>query len=266
MCRLVVLSIALTTAVGLPPGSVVAQEPSVLVVAISGFRSDASADQITRTAARGTGNSGIYQLVVEFEQSGYQVEFFNWNGASAGQFAVQQGPGSKAIIEKIRSAHAQSKFDHLILIGHSWGGHTMLDIAQQLRREPAINIRLAVGLDASSFSRGGRMERLPRNIENLVNYYSRNSFCWGEWKDEPRVQNICLADPANGFIVDGNPNYASQLDWGAHNAAEWDANIHADIRKRVDELFATKATTNHGLHTEDSKTRLGSVCPTARPQ
>ncbi len=92
--------------------------------------------------------------MVDLEQCGCKTEFFNWNGTSAGQFTKQQGPGSKAIADSIRLAYAQSGFDHLILVGHSWCGHTMLEVAQLLSREPAISIDLAVGLDASSFSRG----------------------------------------------------------------------------------------------------------------
>ena len=175
--------------------------------------------------------------MVDLEPTGCRTRFFNWNGTSAGQFAAQRGAGPTTIVESIRSAFAQSKSKQLILVGHSWGGHTMLEVAEQLSGEPAIEIGLAIGLDASSFSRGARMELLPENVKKFVNFYSGNSFCWGEWKDEQRVENIYLGDPANGFVVDGVPNYASKLDWGAHNAAEWDSNIQAAIIKRIVEFI-----------------------------
>ncbi|KAA1262610.1 hypothetical protein LF1_51770 [Rubripirellula obstinata] len=218
------------------------------MVVISGFRSDATAEQIARKASRGTGNSGAYQLMVDLEESGCSAMFFNWNGTSAGQFASQKGAGAEGIVRSIRRANIQPGFEQLVLVGHSWGGHTLLDVADLLKRDPTIDVDLAIGLDASSFSRGERMESLPTNIAKLINYFSDNAFTWGEWPDELRVRNISLADPANGFVVDGKPDYASKLSWEAHNAAEWDANVHAAIKKLVLDLATAAETTNHRMH------------------
>jgi len=171
--------------------------------------------------------------MVDLEQSGCETKFFNWNGTSAGQFASQKGLGAEAIVSSIRLASVQSGFEQLVLVGHSWGGHTMLDVADLLTRDLTIKIDLAVGLDASSFSRGKGMENLPAKMEELINYFSNNAFCWGEWHSESRVINISLADPANRFVVDGKPDYASRLSWESHNAAEWDAKVHAAIKEHV---------------------------------
>ena len=221
-----------------------AEKASIFVVAISGFNSDATAKQIAGEAARGTGNSGVYQLLMDLKRSGCKTQFFNWNGTTAGSFAKSKGAGAPAIARLIREASAESGFKQLVLIGHSWGGHTMLDVAEILGRDPTIKIELAVGLDASSFSRAERTKRLPSNIQELVNYYSNNAFCWGEWNDGARIVNVSLADQANGFVVDGKPDYASQLSWDAHYAAEWDQKIHSDICKRVLALATVKENTS----------------------
>lgn len=265
MIRLLFNLLVLTTAIAvcLPPVSAeentkkkqtgAANEKSILVVVISGFRSDATAAQIARTAARGTGNSGAYQLMVDLEESGCATKFFNWNGTSAGQFANQKAPGPEAIAGFIREASVKQGFDQLILVGHSWGGHTMLDVAKLLESNPTIKIDQAVGLDASSFSREERMKTLPDNIRELVNYYSNNAFCWGPWDQEDRIKNISLADAKNGFVVNGKPNYASRLSWEGHNAVEWDTKIHADVQKRILALQSKSSKIDQGVNTESSR-------------
>lgn len=215
------------------PLSLSAEDNPDLVVLISGFRSDASPAQIARTSEFRSGNAGMYELKVDFAKAGFRAKFFNWNGTDAGQFAKQKAPGSAAIEKFIRETIAESKPERLILVSNSWGGHTMLEVAELLRADPMIKISQAFAVDGSSLSRGGRMQTLPTNISKLTSYYTGNTFCWGEWKDEPRVKNIFLGEPKNGFVVAGQPDYAATFDTSAHNAAEWDANIHADIVKRA---------------------------------
>ena len=208
-----------------------AQEKRGLVVVISGMGSDASEAQIQRTAKFRRGNSGGYELMIDFKDAGFETKFFNWNGVEAGKFKTEQGKGPKPIVDFIRESVDRSKPKRLILVGHSWGGHTMLEVAKQLENEPKVKVEMAFSIDASSFSRG-RIDPLPENIEQLVSYYSANLICWGEWK-EPRVKNIFLGDPANGFMKNGSPKYDLKFDTGAHNAAEWDEKIHADIIRRA---------------------------------
>ena len=244
--------VILALVIGVQSQPAFANDQSILVVVISGFRSDASPDQIARRAKRGAGNSGVYQLMVDLERSGCVTEFFNWNGTSAGQFAKQKGPGSEVIASFIRRVSVKPGFDQLVLVGHSWGGHTMLEVAKLLGHAPTIKIHLAVGLDASSFSREERTNRLPSNIEVLVNYYSNNVFCWGEWNDGNRIKNISLAKPENGFVIDGEPDYASQISLRAHNAVEWDGKLHQHIVKRVQSMAAERMKANQGVNTEAS--------------
>ena len=213
-------------------------EKADLVVVISGLRSDASKAQIEQRSKFRSGNSGAYHLMIQFKNRGDRVRFFNWNGTDAGEFTKQKARGPTAIADFIRDCYAESKPNRLILVGHSWGGHTMLEVADLLRGDstenlPKISVAMAFAIDASSLSRGGRIKKLPDNIQKLVSYYTANAFCWGEWKNEPRITNISLGDPANGFMVNGHPKYSALLDPGAHNAAEWDEKIHADIIKRA---------------------------------
>ena len=90
---------------------------STLVVVISGFRSDASAEQISRTSPRGHGTSGMYQLTCDLEKAGYRTLFFNWNGSTAGQFTEKAAPGAKAIVTAITldpHAHQAVEWDQRI--------------------------------------------------------------------------------------------------------------------------------------------------------
>ncbi len=82
------------------------------------------------------------------------------------------------------------------------------------------------------------MKELPPTIRKLVNFHTRNTFCWGVWKDEARIENIDLGEPSNRFMISGKPNYGAAFDISAHNAAEWDERIHADITKRIKQALA----------------------------
>src|SRR5205814_6265739 len=97
---------------------------------MSGRMSDASADQISNKAARGQGNSGMYQLIGDLKNAGFTTMFFNWNGTSAGHYNDANVPGAKAVVAAIRETYAKDRKKHLVLVGHSWGGHTMLEVAQ----------------------------------------------------------------------------------------------------------------------------------------
>ena len=220
-------------------GQPAAPPSTTLVVLISGFKSDPTPAQIAGTSPRGTGNSGMYQLAGDLAAAGCRTMFFNWNGTPAGQGGRKKPPGAAAIVASIRDACAKAKVDRLVLVGHSWGGHTMLDVAHGLAAPPTIAIDLAIGVDPSSLSRGERMKRLPPNICRLTSFSTRNAFAWGAWKGEPRVENVDLGDPANGFMGPGQPNYAAPLDVPAHNATEWDERIHAAIIKRIARLATT---------------------------
>ena len=208
------------------------------IVVISGFESDPTAEQIAGTSPRRVGNSGMYQLMGDLKAKNFDCSFYNWNGTQAGNIRDKKAPKSKGIAADMLARLEDNPDTEFVLIGHSWGGHTLLEVAAELSENEKAIIKYATVVDPSSLMRGKRVEQLPVNIPILVNYYTGNAFCWGAWKDEERVENIELGDSANGFSVDGRPNYGSKFDTHAHTAAEWDEKIHADICKRVTE--ATK--------------------------
>jgi len=78
-----------------------------------------------------------------------------------------------------------------------------------------------------------RIKELPDTIQSFVNYHTRNSFVWGPWKDDKRVQNVDLGDPSSSFAAGNRRNYGAKFDVKAHTAAEWDELIHADIMERI---------------------------------
>ena len=102
-------------------------------------------------------------------------------------------------------------------------------------QDQVIGIDLIVFLDPSSFGRGTEPQptMLPSNVKQAVNFHTHNSFGWKKWLDDPRVENVDLGDPANGFLKPGGAKYDSLLNWRAHVSAEWDEQIHTDIRRRI---------------------------------
>jgi pimeloyl-ACP methyl ester carboxylesterase len=209
------------------------EPPSTLVVVISGRGSDASAEQISNKAARGSGSSGMYQLMGDLTKLGFKTMFFNWNGTPAGQFTEKNAPGATAIVSAIRNAVSKDKIKHLIVVGHSWGGHTMLEVSQKLNTKPTLKIELAIGIDATSFGLGPQADRLSPNVCKLICFHTRNAFTWIPWKNDPRIEDLDLGDPAKGFMVKGQPNYAAAFDIQAHNAIEWDERVHAAVLRRI---------------------------------
>jgi pimeloyl-ACP methyl ester carboxylesterase len=223
----------------------VAQNPSgqplTMVVLIAGFDSDASPDQMAGKAPRGHGNSGMYQLAGDLERAGFKTLFFNWNGTAAGKYAELNPPGATAIVTAIRDACANEEFERLVLIGHSWGGHTMLEAAAALEADAKVTVDLAIGVDPSSLGRGERAKALPACVRQLVCFCSRNAFIWGPWADGTPAEIIDLGDPAHGYLAEGRPNYAATFDVNAHNAVEWDPRVHAAVMDRITRAAARGA-------------------------
>ena len=105
---------------------------------------------------------------------------------------------------------------------------------------PIVPQRSAVGrqtgrLSGRLFDRprsGPPSRRLPINISRAVHYYTHNVYCWGPWSGD-RIHPIDLGDPDLGYCKNGTPNYASNFDFQAHVAAEWDPRIHAEIKRDI---------------------------------
>ena len=106
-------------------------------------------------------------------------------------------------------------------------------VAQPEETEVAVD--LVVFLDPSSFGRtkDPNPTVMPPNVRGVVNYFTRNTFSWNKLSDDPRIKNVDLGDPQNGFVYPGGPKYDSVLNWTAHVSAEWDERIHAEIRRQI---------------------------------
>lgn len=209
--------------------------PRLLTVLIGGIDSDPTPTQIDGTAGRHAGNSGLYRLAGDLGRQRVMTEYFNWNGTRAGKIKEDKPPGAPAIADVIRQHLQQFPGDRVAVVGNSWGGHTALEVARELRRSDApLAIHLAIFLDASSAGRGpARPKSLPINVNRAVSYFTHNRFVWGSWDAGPRLLNIDLGDPAQHFLIKGGPAYDAPFDVKAHVAAEWDETIHADIGRRL---------------------------------
>ena len=197
---------------------------------------------------------------------GIVADYFNWNGSRAGNLYKPNPPGAAHIAQVIRQQHTDRPHAPIIIVGNSWGGHTAWEVCRLLNGQsipngahldlngtnPAeavetkkaearadektpLRVERVLFLDPSSLGRNGAFKPtvLPDNIAQAVNYFTHNSFGWQAWPDEPRIENIDLGDPTNGFIRPGGPQYDSAFNFRAHVAAEWDNRIHTDIRKRI---------------------------------
>lgn len=213
----------------------VARQPRLLAVFIGGMDSDPTAEQLQGQARRGQGNSGLFQLQGELKHPQVSTEYFNWNGTRAGHIRDKQPPQSASICTCIREHLQAHPWDRVAVVGNSWGGHTAVDVARRLHDcEAPLQLDLVLFLDPSSAGRAVKNpSKLPRNVAEGTNYFTRNSFVWGKFND-PRMTNVDLADPAEGFFSKGvSPPYDAKFSFPAHVAAEWDDRIHADIKGRL---------------------------------
>jgi pimeloyl-ACP methyl ester carboxylesterase len=211
------------------------REMHLLIILIGGIDSDPTPAQIAGTAGRREGNSGLFRFASDLAGQRVVPEYFNWNGTRAGEIKMKDPPGSQGITEFVRGRLQEFPADRVALVGNSWGGHTALEVVRQLREgETPLAVNLVVFLDASSTGRGpARPKSLPVNVNRAVSYYTRNAFVWGKWDLGKRLENVDLGDPANRFIVDGEPPYNAPFDVRGHVAAEWDEEIHSDIKRRL---------------------------------
>jgi len=234
------ISMLLTVAAGADVGIARTVDPRPLrVVLIGGFVSDPSPDQLNGTAGRG-GNSGLYRLRGDLLRwDGIASDYFNWNGTRAGNIRIRNPPMAAGIAESIRERRAERPDERVVIVGNSWGGHTGREVCELLAEAPAVPVELIIFLDPSSLGRtfdGRRHGGLPDNVGRAVNIFTRHKLSWRHWPDEPRVENIDLGDPRNGYLFEGGPEYDSSIDFQAHVMAEWDERIHADIRRRIRKL------------------------------
>lgn len=207
----------------------------LLAVFIGGMDSDPTPEQIAGTALRNRGNSGLYQLCQDLKCDRVQAEYFNWNGTRAGDIKSTRPPSSQGIADFIHEHVQHRPQDRVALVGNSWGGHTALEVMQQLtRRETPVALQLTVFLDASSAGReAGQPKVFPENTNRLVHFHTHNLFVWTKLPRDRRLETIDLGDPDAGYMRDGRPAYNAPFDFEAHIAAEWDERIHAEIERRL---------------------------------
>jgi len=228
------------TPVAARPQPKLVRPPQLLAVFIGGMDSDPSPEQLQGQARRGQGNSGLFQLQGDLQHPQIATEYFNWNGTRAGHIRDQRPPHSTAICTRVREHLQAHPRDRVAIVGNSWGGHTALEVARQLHDCPApLQLDLVLFLDPSSAGRAVKNPaKLPLNVSDGANYFTRNSFVWGKLND-PRMVNVDLADPAQGYFSKGvSPPYDSKFSFPAHVAAEWDDRIHAAIKTRLLDLAA----------------------------
>jgi hypothetical protein len=216
--------------------------PHVLAVLIGGMDSDPTPEQITGTAPRQQGNSGLFQLKGGLQGERVVAEYFNWNGTRAGEIKSQKPPRSPAIAGFVRDHLQRHPQDRVALVGNSWGGHTAFEVVRDLRQNEApVAVALTVFLDASSAGRAqGEPKELPENVNRYVHFHTRNVFVWRALSPHRRLETIDLGNPAAGYLREGGPAYNAPFDFKAHVAAEWDERIHTDIRRRLLDLIPEK--------------------------
>jgi hypothetical protein len=101
------------------------------VVLIGGIDSDPTPEQIEGVSPRGQGQSGLFQMASDLNETGVTAEYFNWNGTRAGKIN-EKPPLAAGIAQFIRVRHAEHPEERLAIVANSWGGHTAIEVCQAL--------------------------------------------------------------------------------------------------------------------------------------
>ena len=186
-----------------------------LLVCFAIVVSGAAATQWSAIAAEAAARSGFKGDVV-FVRGGFNV-------FSGGLDALAQKLGKKGVTSRIyrhtqvnqivRSIRRNQKLygrRPIILIGHSWGANTILNVARILR-DHKLNVRYMVTIAATN------PNVAPGNIQKLTNYYFKQNG-WGKpvqaVKDFRGVlKNVDMSKDAqvHHFNVDDHPEVHSHI-------------------------------------------------------
>lgn len=103
------------------------------------------------------------------------------------------------IVRDIEAAHKHDPNEHFVIVGHSWGGMTAIQVARTLR--PGITIELLVLADASDRFRTGNNRNIPANVMRVFNRYQTGGGFPGAPvihgnKDEVNWTGLPFTDPA----------------------------------------------------------------------
>jgi len=98
--------------------------------------------------------------------SNYEGMVFSWDDKRGAFEWIQQLPTERST---------------LVLIGHSFGGHSTLQLAGDILKNVGVNVDLTVQVDPVSNSGSRtRNNRLPTNVEVGINYYQTGTGIQGE--------------------------------------------------------------------------------------
>jgi hypothetical protein len=138
-------------------------------------------------------STGMDQMAAQLKAQGYSnVSLWNW-------------PDVDQIAADIISGHQSGDNAHVVLIGHSLGSNSVVQIADRLAAQ-GIPVDLAVTFDITEGL------RVPLNVERFINFYQNNGF--GRPALEPagftgEFSNINLSNQTQ--LDHGNIDNAPQL-------------------------------------------------------
>ena len=99
---------------------------------------------------------GMDTLTDKLNRQGYSARVYSTNGW-------------QAVAQRIAADYARGRKDIVVLIGHSLGANATIQLANALDRSN-IPVDLIVTFDATE------PQRVPKNVEHLVNFYQNNGF------------------------------------------------------------------------------------------
>src|SRR5580658_5661302 len=99
---------------------------------------------------------GMDTLTDKLNRQGYSARVYSTNGW-------------QAVAQRIAADYGRGRQDIVVLIGHSLGANATIQLANALDRSN-IPVDLIVTFDATE------PQRVPKNVEHLVNFYQNNGF------------------------------------------------------------------------------------------
>src|SRR5580700_10317424 len=118
-----------------------------------------TAAQVRVDLFRGLGDifsRGMDTLTDKLNRQGYSARVYSTNGW-------------QAVAQRIAADYGRGRQDIVVLIGHSLGANATIQLANALDRSN-IPVDLIVNFD------GTEPQRVPKNVEHLVNFYQNNGF------------------------------------------------------------------------------------------
>ena len=118
----------------------------------------------------------------------------------------------------------QSDRSTLVLIGHSFGANSTLQLANNFLLAEGVDVDLTVQIDSVENFDGGWNDQLPANVEVGFNYYQIGGFPSGE-------QNVQGATNINAEVLFNDTSIT-------HTSLDNDARLHAEIAQHIRDRLA----------------------------